>query len=663
MILTGGKMFLQYGLVFLLTYFTILLSSRIKRSTTRALISGTLMSLQLVLISYLQLLLQWHNLSDGRNFFALFTVFFWGPLAGIPVAIGVLVISFMHPTLYLAQNLLITTLVSMVAYGYRVWIQKKQIKLKWPHILGIAITPTLIALPLANILYRGEVAVAQANNSIMIILISYTILTFAIIYANTRELERKENLALLEEANGELEYQNIEIRALYEEMAASEEALQESYSELNDYKNKLEFLAYHDSKTGMYNREFLHLTLFRLEKERPLHRVLLYLRVHHFEQIADTLGQSLAEILHSIVAKKIEDTTRQFKGYTGFQLGYGRFAILTADDDEASINPFLDQIFTELSSTHLVENMVLPIDLDVGAIPIDPHTRVQSLFEEYAEIAMLESAKCNIQNKIFWFSEEMYKSKQYQNRLEFDLQKGMTEQQFFIVVQPQYDADHVISGAEVLLRWRHPEFGLISPIVFIPLAERLGLIASIGQFVFNQTLDLASKLKELTALSIPLSINTSMIELVDLNFSGYINEKLYQSGIDHTRINIEITESALAKDMSHVQANLDHLLGFGISIHLDDFGTGYSSLSHLSQLPISHLKIDKAFIDHIQRNDKDLKVVQTIIELGHRLNMKVIAEGVELKEQLEILHRFGCDYYQGYYFSQPIPVDEFYGLF
>ena len=658
MFLTGGKMFMQYGLIFMLTYFTILLSGRVNHKTYRDLIAGTLMGLQLVGLSYLQTLLGWHNLPDGRYFFAVFSVFFWGPIAVIPIALGLVTVTFFHPTLYLFENLFTMAMVTLVAYAYRSWIEKKKILLRWPQILILALTPTTVALPLANFLYRDEIAVEQANDSVLMILIAITFLTFTIIYANARELERKANILLLRDANTELEGQNIEIRALYEEMAASEEALQENYIELNTYKDQLEFLAYHDPKTGLYNREYFQMTLGKLNPIEMANKVLLYLRVNHFEQIEDTLGQTLIEILHKIIAREIEEASHGFEGMTVFQLAYGRFVVL-ANAGEEALELFLGKVYESLSSTYLVENMVLPIEFDVGALKIDPSLNELSILVEYAEIAMLQAANHNIRNKIYWFSEEMYKNKQYQTRLEFDLQKGLEEEQFFIVVQPQYKENHEISGAEVLIRWRHPEFGLISPMIFIPLAERLGLIGSIGHFVFNQTLQLAIRLKSLTESIIPLSVNTSMIELVDLNFSRYVNDKLLMKGLEHQVINIEITESALVKDMSHVQANLDHLLGFGMSIHLDDFGTGYSSLSHLSQLPVSHLKIDKAFIDNIQRNEKDLKVVQTIIELGHRLDMKVIAEGVELEEQVRILHEQGCDFYQGYYFSKPVDLDVF----
>lgn len=656
------RMLLQYGFIFLMTYYVVILSPKIQRVLVRSLVSGSLLGCELILISLLQEQLAWKDLSNGRNFFVVFAMTFWGPIATLPIAIAVMFVSLMYSNLYIAQDLLIFALVFLVSYGFRMYIKKLDFSIRWYHILFISVVPVLLTLPLANFLYRGEVAVKKANDSVFIILSTLTILNYAVFYVNFRERERRKNLARIQKANVELESQNVEIRALYEEMAASEEALHENYLELEEHKNKLEYLAYHDSKTGLLNRDSLVNKLNEINQNRLTQKILIYIRIHDIERLIDTVGQTLIEILHSIMSKNLSEALRRYEHIHLYHIAQGRYALFLDGEQKHSVALIIEEVLDRLKEIQLIENIYFPIDLDLGAIELDKDQEEAALWLEWAEVAMVESSKMIERNHLVWFTKEMHDKKQYQNRLEFDIQQAIKRRELYIVLQPQYTITKEVIGAEVLLRWEHKEFGLVSPQIFIPLAEKLGLINNIGRFVLEQAIEVIRKMKETNKKVVPISINTSMLELLDMNFSKNLLSKIEENTINSDSLTIEITESAIVEDLQTVKNNIEAMLEAGIHLHLDDFGTGYSSLSHLSRLPVSHVKVDKSFVNEMLINERSLQVVKTIIELVHRLDMHVIAEGVERIEQLENLDRLGCDYYQGYYFSKPVSKEAFFNI-
>lgn len=652
----------QFGFIFLVTSFVILFSSKIKNSFFQSIISGFFLATELILIVLFQNHFGWQGLPNGRNFFVVFSILFWGPLASLPVVLSIIVISLFYPKLYIVQDLIVFCAVAILSLFYRWLIKKYSIKLKWYHIGLIAITPVVVSLILANILYPSESAVAEANKNVLLILGVYIIANYAIFYTNFREKDRQLHLKRIQEANNELEGQNQEIRALYEEMAASEEALHASFIELDQYKDTLEYIAYHDMKTSLFNYDYLNKQLRELDYEAKSNAVLIYIRPHDIEHLVDTLGQTLAEILYGIIAKMVSDSIRKYENYHLYHIAEGRFALMIENYEDTIFRNNIQEITDKLKNTQLVQNMILPVDLDIGGIQLGSVDDISFMLLESAEIAMIESSKEINRNTLVWFSQSMYDKKQYQTRLEFDLQHAIGRNELFLVLQPQYTKDMEMIGAEILLRWAHKEYGLISPSIFIPLAERIGLIGTIGRYVMTETINLIKKMSQHKVKQVPLSINTSLIELIDSNYSIHLSSLLIDHQIKSDQLNIEITESTIIQDMNHIKNNINKILDIGISLHLDDFGTGYSSLSHLSSLPISYIKIDKAFIDEILINDRSMQVVKTIIDLAHRLDMKVIAEGVESIEQLDSLALHLCDYYQGYYFSRPISIEDFFML-
>jgi len=228
-----------------------------------------------------------------------------------------------------------------------------------------------------------------------------------------------------------------------------------------------------------------------------------------------------------------------------------------------------------------------------------------------------------------------------------------------MVYQPQYDrTGSCIIGYEALIRWNSDIFGLISPVEFIPIAEKNGAIYKIGQYVIGEVCEFMNQYAKVKGILPTVSINVSFIELINPNFAVELKNKVLGANIPTHHIVIEITETAISEFMEIVLGNIRIIRALGFEIHLDDFGTGYSSLNHLSKLTVDCVKIDKSFIDELLSNETTKTLVQSIIELSHRIGMNVIAEGIEHIEQFQILSDFNCDGYQGYYFNKPLEKDK-----
>ena len=243
--------------------------------------------------------------------------------------------------------------------------------------------------------------------------------------------------------------------------------------------------------------------------------------------------------------------------------------------------------------------------------------------------------------------------------LENDLRKGLERNEFVVYYQPKVNIQSgSVSGAEALVRWIHPEKGLISPGEFIPLAEETGLIISIGEFVLREAAKQCVIWQTTKETSIPISVNLSTRQFLQPTLVSNIEKIIEETGINPKLLELEITES-MSMD---IERSLDILLDLkklGVQISVDDFGTGYSSLNYLRQLPIDRVKIDKSFINDMTVDENDEAIVATIINMGHNLKLSVIAEGVETEEQLKYLQKYDCDEIQGYYYSKPIPAEDF----
>jgi EAL domain-containing protein (putative c-di-GMP-specific phosphodiesterase class I) len=281
-----------------------------------------------------------------------------------------------------------------------------------------------------------------------------------------------------------------------------------------------------------------------------------------------------------------------------------------------------------------------------------------------ADIAMYQ-AKSDGRNLLRFFDPQMQKTLNYRTALEGELRKALENNQFHLYYQLQVAVDraapfHKPFGAEALIRWIHPERGLVSPAEFIPLAEETGLILPIGQWVLETA---CAQLKEWRqherTRNFILSINVSARQFRQAGFVDKVHAAIHQYNIDPMQLKLELTESMLLDNIEETIATMHSLKKIGIKFSLDDFGTGYSSLQYLKRLPLDQLKIDQAFVRDISSDSSDRAIVRTIIAMAESLNLNVIAEGVETEEQKSFLLQKGCTHYQGYLFGKPLPIDQF----
>jgi len=252
------------------------------------------------------------------------------------------------------------------------------------------------------------------------------------------------------------------------------------------------------------------------------------------------------------------------------------------------------------------------------------------------------------------FLEEAYEKMMLTNSLRRALERG----ELCLHYQPQLTVEGIVIGFEALLRWNSAEYGCVSPVRFIPLAEKSGLIVTIGKWVLQEACRFARRLADMGNSTIHVAVNISPKQLLADDFVDSVRRSIADADIVPAQLEIEITESALIESIEESISKLDQLRDSGLMISLDDFGTGYSSLTYLRRLPVGVLKIDKSFIDKIASDNIQLKLVGSIIDLGHALGLIIVAEGVENADQLELLTKYGCDRIQGYIFSPPIPEDE-----
>jgi EAL domain-containing protein (putative c-di-GMP-specific phosphodiesterase class I) len=244
-------------------------------------------------------------------------------------------------------------------------------------------------------------------------------------------------------------------------------------------------------------------------------------------------------------------------------------------------------------------------------------------------------------------------------QLAWDMVQALEQDDFFLNYQPQINlSTGQLLGVETLIRWQHPQLGLISPATFIPIAEKNGLIVPMGYWVLKQSCQQYQKWCALGITPFKISVNLSQRQLQEENLIPRIQTILHETQMNPQALTLEVTESLMYKDPEQVIARLTRLKQLGIKIAIDDFGVGYSSLSYLKDLPLHTLKIDKSFIDDLFTTEKDQVILQSIIELGHRLNLDIIAEGIEVPEQLDLLREMKCDYGQGYLFSRPLGLTD-----
>ena len=420
-------------------------------------------------------------------------------------------------------------------------------------------------------------------------------------------------------------------------------------------------MAMEDPLTGLPNRakftEQLQAALDQADRTGRKVGVML-LDLDHFKNINDTLGHAAGDELLKQVSGRIRDCLRRTDSVA--RLGGDEFAVISTNAQAfENIHRVGQRLIESLARPFIVEGKEIHTGTSIGVTiyPDDPGDQGQLL--RNADLALYK-AKEDGRGNCWLFDERLHLEMQARSTLERDLRDALAENQFFMVYQPQFDIrTGEIVGAESLIRWRHPERGLISPGEFIPVAESTRQIIPISDWVIRHVCgQLATWAKE--GLQVPkVSVNISPLHFRQEDLVEHFERALKSSGVDPQRLEIEITESLAMAAGDSTLATLNRLKAMGVGLSIDDFGTGYSSLSRLKDFPVDRLKIDQSFIRNASENDSDAAISSAVIQLGHTLNLRVIAEGAETREQIELLASAGCDEVQGFYLSKPLTAEDF----
>lgn len=425
-------------------------------------------------------------------------------------------------------------------------------------------------------------------------------------------------------------------------------------------------LANFDQLTGLPNRVLL---LDRLQQAMAAstrtHTVgaLLFVDLDRFKTLNDTLGHAIGDQLLCQVAQRLTHLVRA--GDTVARLGGDEFVLVLQglDQDEATsatrIEPIAHKILTALSQGYALGELLHHSSASVGVAMINGLQVSPEALMKQAEIAMYK-AKESGRNAWRFFDPHMESAVKERAALERDLRQALDQQQFVLYYQAQVRGNAQIIGAEALIRWQHPQRGMVSPLAFIALAEDNGMILPIGQWVLHEACrQLAHWALHPATSQLSLAVNVSARQFHQASFVDQVVQAIEQNGANPRRLKLELTESLLVQDVDQVIEKMTALKQRGVAFSLDDFGTGYSSLSYLKQLPLDQLKIDASFVRDILVDPNDAAIAKTIVALAHSLDLNVIAEGVETEAQRAFLADVGCDDCQGYLFSRPEPVAAF----
>ena len=424
---------------------------------------------------------------------------------------------------------------------------------------------------------------------------------------------------------------------------------------------RLVYLANYDTLTDLPNRVLLGQRLGKAIEEAEHNERLvavLFIDLDRFKIINDTLGHDSGDELLKVVARRLSEAVRP--GDTVARYGGDEFVIVLAnvahiDDVTRVVNKILGRLAPAITIGGR-ELFVTP-SIGVTLYPFDDRTSDELL--RNADSAMFD-AKEQGGNCFRFYTAEMNARAERRLTLETGLRHALERGEFLLHYQPQVDiVSGEILGAEALIRWQHPDWGLVSPAEFIPLAEETGLILPIGEWVLTEACTQARRWHDAGHAGLRIAVNLSGRQLAQKNLVEIVAATLTRCAVARGMLELEITESLLMQDLERIAATLEALVALGVTVSMDDFGTGYSSLSYLKRLPIDVLKIDQSFVHDIGSDPDDAAIVQAIIAMAHSLGIKVIAEGVETAEQLAFLRRHRCDGMQGYYFSRPLPPEQF----
>ena len=422
---------------------------------------------------------------------------------------------------------------------------------------------------------------------------------------------------------------------------------------------QLNYLSFYDAVTGLSNRSLFEdrLSQALAQTNERKKTAVLFISFDKFKDFGGMLGHVAANDLLKNISLRLKDclppkaTLARFEGF--------QFALLLPQTGVKKVVEITNKIFEALNSPFAVENHEIFVTANVG-IGVAPEDGVDaSTLLKNAGAALARANELTSSNNYEFYAPEMNERAMKRLSLENNLRRALERREFEVFYQPKIDLDtNRIVGMEALARWRHPEFGYISPNDFIPLAEESGLIIPLGEWILR-TACRQTKAWHDAGYTLEVAVNFSACQFQQKNLVQTVHEIIEETGIDPKFLNLELTESSIMRNARAAVEILGEFKQSGMKVSIDDFGTGYSSLGYLKRLPIDVLKIDRSFITNVTTNPEDAALVIAIISLAHNLRLKIVAEGIENDEQIRFLHLLRCDEGQGYFFGKPVCAEDF----
>ncbi len=425
-------------------------------------------------------------------------------------------------------------------------------------------------------------------------------------------------------------------------------------------EEKIEFLAYHDSLTNLPNRILFKKQLsaaLKKAKQKQKNTAVLFLDLDRFKFINDSLGHNIGDFLLKSAANRLVSCLR--KDDVISRMGGDEFIVLLSEiDSEEDAVQISKKIITAMQKPFNINGLNLHVSTSIGIAIYPKDGRDEETLLKNADTAMYH-AKEKGRNNYQLYNQSMYNQAIKLLKMENSLRKALELNEFTLHYQPKVNVNSKkVIGVEALIRWQHPKHGIISPAEFIPLAEEIGLIIPIGEWVLRTACNQNIAWQQSGLPPIRMAVNLSAKQFLQTDFKKIIADILQETGLEAQWLELEITENIAMHNIKLVSKILQELKSMGIHISLDDFGTGYSSLSFLKKMPIDMLKIDRSFITDITSDADNAAIVAAAIAMAHSLKLKVVAEGVETAEQLQFLKKLKCNEVQGFLFSEPVTQEK-----
>ncbi len=432
--------------------------------------------------------------------------------------------------------------------------------------------------------------------------------------------------------------------------------LKEAYMESKTQAAALSHMMHHNGLTGLPNRADFDNKLRRLVRSRTAINSLTVLMINldRFRDINCAVGHQGGDLVLKLIANRLASMVdKQWL----FHIGTDEFALIMQDVGEAETLTFIGEIKSRMDTPIEFEGNSIAVHMTYGIARYPDHASDFKLLIQKADVALNQAKQMGKSVHIYDGDKDLYNTRRL--TMTNELRHAITTDELVLYYQPKISlkTGHV-EGVEALVRWIHPKHGFTPPDQFIPLAEQTGLMEALTDWVLRTAAKQCALWETKGLGGISVAVNLSTLNLLEAGFAQKLKAISHEASIHVSKLHLEITESVIMSNLDLTLHTLEQLSLMGFNIDLDDFGTGYSSLAYVKNLPIDAIKIDRSFIKDINEDEHDVQIVQSIVELGHSLNLKLIAEGVENEETVHLLRRMGCDSVQGFHFSKPLPADE-----